>query len=96
MVSVQEVARQAAMGLASDHDKAIALHNYVRDRVKFGFTRYFDTAKPDYTLACGIGHCNPKSWLMDSLSRGRTRAARHQFIYRRHTYAVHSVARSIR
>jgi len=69
MYSVQEVARQATMGLASDHEKAIALHNYVRDQVKFGFTKYFDTAGPDYTLTCGIGHCNPKSLLMVSLFR---------------------------
>lgn len=69
MQSVQEVARQATMGLLTEHEKAIALHDYVRDNVKFGFTKYFDAAEPDYTLTCGVGHCNPKSRLMVSLFR---------------------------
>jgi len=69
MHSVQEVARQATLGLATDLEKAIALHDYVRDNVKFGFSKCFDAAEPDYTLNCGIGHCNPKSRLMVSLFR---------------------------
>lgn len=69
MQSVQEVTRQATVGLVTEREKAIALHDYVRDHVKFGFTKYFDAAEPDYTLTCGIGHCNPKGRLMVSLFR---------------------------
>jgi hypothetical protein len=69
MQSVKEVATQITMGLVTDREKAIALHNYVRDNVKFGFTKRFDAADPSYTLSCGIGHCNPKSRLMVSLFR---------------------------
>jgi transglutaminase-like putative cysteine protease len=69
MQSVKEVATQITMGLVTDREKAIALHNYIRDNVKFGFTKRFDAADPSYTLSCGIGHCNPKSRLMVSLFR---------------------------
>jgi hypothetical protein len=69
MDSVQEVARQVTLGCDTEREKAIALHNYVRDHVKFGFTKYFDKATPEYTLSCGIGHCNPQSQLMVALFR---------------------------
>jgi len=67
MQSVEEVAREATSGLTTEREKAIALHDYVRDHVKFGFTKYFDAAEPEYTLESGIGHCNPKTRLMVSL-----------------------------
>jgi hypothetical protein len=67
--TVREVVDRVVVGTATEREKAIALHNYVRDNVKFGFTKYFDAAEPDYTLTCGIGHCNPKSRLMMSLFR---------------------------
>lgn len=69
MDSVQEVARQVTLGCDTERDKAIVLHNYVRDQVKFGFTKFFDKATPENTLACGVGHCNPKSQLMVAFFR---------------------------
>jgi transglutaminase-like putative cysteine protease len=65
--TVQDVVDQIVTKTATECEKAIALHNYVRDRVKFGFSKYFDAAKPDYTLNCGVGHCNPKTRLMVTL-----------------------------
>ncbi len=67
MYSVQDAAREVTMGLATEHEKALDLHDFVRDRVKFGFNKLFDAAQPDYILSCRIGHCNPKSRLMVSL-----------------------------
>jgi hypothetical protein len=54
---------------APGRERAVALHDYVRERVRFGFNKYFDAAEPEYTLACGVGHCNPKSRLMVALFR---------------------------
>ena len=51
----------------SERLQAIALHDYVRDQVKFGFNQYFDASPPSYTIAFGYGHCNPKSHLMVAL-----------------------------
>lgn len=56
-------------GTATEQGKAIALHDYVGDNVKFGFNKFFDTAQPDYTLTCGLGLCNPESRLMVALFR---------------------------
>ena len=53
----------------TEREKAIALHDHVRDSVKFGFTRYCDATRPDYTLARAVGHCNPKSRLMVAFLR---------------------------
>lgn len=69
MTTVNEKAAQITGGLKTEREKAIALHNYVRDEVKFGFTKNYDAATPDYTLNCGIGHCNPKSELMVAFFR---------------------------
>ena len=67
--TVREVVEQVVVGTATEREKAIALHDYVRENVKFGFNKYFDAAQPDYTLAFGQGHCNPKSRLMVALFR---------------------------
>lgn len=60
----KEVLERIVVKTATERENAIALHDYVRENVKFGFNKYFDAAPPDYTLACGIGHCNSKSRLM--------------------------------
>jgi hypothetical protein len=67
--TVTEVVDQVAAGIATEREKAIALHDYVREKVKFGFNKYFDATPPDYTLSFGYGHCNPKSRLMVAIFR---------------------------
>jgi hypothetical protein len=65
--TISEVASQIAIKDSTEREKAIELHDYVRENVKFGFNKYFDAASPDYTLSCHHGHCNPKSALMVAL-----------------------------
>lgn len=65
--TVARVAQQIAAGATTERAKAVALHDYVRDRVKFGFNKYFDAGDVDYILACSVGHCNPKTRLMAAL-----------------------------
>jgi len=67
--TVEKVVKQVIDRTTTEREKAIALHDYVREQVKFGFNQYFDAGKPDYTLTCGVGHCNPKSRLMMALFR---------------------------
>jgi len=69
MSRVREVAEQITNGLSTESEKAVALHDYVRDNIKFGFNRYFDLSTPDHTLELGIGHCNPQGELMTALLR---------------------------
>jgi len=65
--SIKEVFEKVVDHNTSIRENAIALHDYVRENVKFGFNKYFDASTPDYTLAYGLGHCNPKSRLMVAL-----------------------------
>ena len=69
MSNVKDLAKKITDKLSAERDKAIALHDYVRDNIKFGFNRYFDLSKPDNTLDVGVGHCNPNSELMTELFR---------------------------
>ena len=65
--SLELVLAQVLQDAQSEREKAVALHDFVRESVAFGFNKYFDAAPPEYTLACGKGHCNPKSQLMVAL-----------------------------
>ncbi|MBN1148617.1 MAG: transglutaminase domain-containing protein [Anaerolineales bacterium] len=67
--TVQTVVEQVVARATSEREKAVALHDYMRERVKFGFSKYFDAGTPDDTLACGIGYCNTKSPLLVALFR---------------------------
>jgi hypothetical protein len=78
--TMRELVQQVVAMLATEREKAIALHDHVRDSVKFGFTRYCDAARPDYTLARGVGHCNPKSRLMVAFFREIGLAAHQHFV----------------
>lgn len=67
--TVKNVVEQVIARTTTEREMAIALHDHVREGVKFGFNQHFDAADPDYTLACGVGHCNPKSRLLVALFR---------------------------
>ncbi len=68
--TVREIIEQFGSINSTEVDKAISLHDYVRENVKFGFNKYLDEDQPDYTLTFGYGHCNAKSRLMVILFRG--------------------------
>ncbi len=69
MSKIRDITKQIAGKHSNEREKAIALHDYVRDKIKFGFNRYFDFSKPDKTLDLRVGHCNPKGELMTALFR---------------------------
>lgn len=66
-LSLQAVVAQVLSHQESEREKAVALHDFVRETVAFGFNKYFDASTPEYTLKYGRGHCNPKSCLMAAL-----------------------------
>ena len=80
MSRVREAAGKVTAELTTERQKAIALHDYVRDNIKFGFNRYFDMSKPSHTLELGMGHCNPKGELMVALFREAGLEAHHHFV----------------
>ena len=69
MSNLRNLANEITDKLSTEREKAIALHDYVRDNIKFGLNRYFDLSRPDNTLDIGIGHCNPNTELMTELFR---------------------------
>jgi hypothetical protein len=79
-LTVKGVVDQVVVGTATERDKAIALHDYVRENVKFGFAKHHDAAQPDFTLTCGLGHCNPKSRLMVALFRAAGLESHQHFV----------------
>jgi transglutaminase-like putative cysteine protease len=80
MSRVRESVEGITAELVTEWEKAIALHDYVRDNIKFGFNRYFDLSKPNNTLELGIGHCNAKGELMVALFQEAGLEAHHHFV----------------
>lgn len=69
-------AQALTQSLVTETDKAVAIFEFVRDSVVFGFTRHFDGATPDQTLALGRGHCNPQAMLCVTMMRAAGLQAR--------------------
>jgi len=67
--SLQRIVGEVLGDNLDERDRAVALHDYVRDAVPFGINRYFDAATPEQTLVSGRGHGNAKSRLMAALFR---------------------------
>ncbi len=64
---LEKIVDDARARVGTGKPLAIALHDYVRDEVAFGFTPYFDAASSEMTLKLGAGHCNPQARLMVEL-----------------------------
>lgn len=67
-------------GAKSPREKGLALFLFVRDSIKFGFTRKFDSASPEETLCSGMGHCNPQGALFASLLQAEGIQAQQHFV----------------
>ncbi|MEO9386413.1 transglutaminase-like domain-containing protein [Chromobacterium phragmitis] len=67
--NVLETVRRQSLP-ADDREYVVALHDYVRDRVRFGFTTGFEGVTPEQTLAMARGHCNAQADLLCALLRG--------------------------
>ncbi len=80
MSRVRDLAKQVTGEFSTQRGRAVALHDYVRDNIKFGYNRYFDLSTPDNTLDLGVGHCNPKSLLMAALLREAEMEAHNHFV----------------
>lgn len=65
-----------------DHprERAVAIHDFVRDHIAFGFTTWFETVTPAQTLLRRRGHCNAQADLMCSLLNASGVAARLRFV----------------
>jgi Transglutaminase-like superfamily len=66
---IERLAEKLTRGLDGERACAARLHDYVRDRIAFGFTPWLDAATPQQTLEAGVGHTIPKTALFVALAR---------------------------
>lgn len=78
--SVRKFAAGTCAGATSDIEKAVRIHNAVRDEVKFGFLSGFYECKASETLAKRRGFCNTKSTLFTAALRSQNIPARIIFV----------------
>lgn len=64
----------------TERERAVRIHDFVRDRIRYGFTPRFDEATPEETLEAGAGHCNPQTRLFVELARAAGLEARYHFV----------------
>lgn len=78
--SLQEVTDHLTRNAPTDVARALAIYQFVRDALPFGFTPAFDQATPEQTLKLGRGHCNPKGALFVAMLRAVNILARLHFV----------------
>ncbi|MEM1448895.1 MAG: transglutaminase-like domain-containing protein [Planctomycetota bacterium] len=77
---IQELARELTAGATDDRTRAVRLHDFVRDEVRFGFQPRFYAVRASEVLAGGVGYCNTKSSLFIALLRAAGVPARARFV----------------
>lgn len=64
----------------SDREKAVRIHNFVRDEIRFGWQREFYEVRASEVLTSRIGYCNTKSTLFIAMLRAAGIPARPYFV----------------
>ncbi|MEM1164833.1 MAG: transglutaminase-like domain-containing protein [Planctomycetota bacterium] len=77
---IRETAASIVEGLESDIERAVAIHDFVRDEIDFGWQVSFYESRASEVLQAGIGYCNTKSTLFIALLRSQGIPARHMFV----------------
>jgi Transglutaminase-like superfamily len=78
--SIAALAAELCVGTSTDQERAVRIHNAVRDRIQFGIAPYFYDANASQVLKSGVGFCNTKSTLFCALLRAQKIPARLRFI----------------
>ncbi len=65
---------------ATDREKAVRIHNFVRDNITFGWHGKFYKQKASEVLRAGIGFCNTKGTLFVTMLRAAGIPARQRFV----------------
>lgn len=78
--NVQQVLNSITRNCSSDQEKAVAIHEFVRTSVLFGFGPKFANYTASEVLELGVGFCNTKATLFNALLRGAGIPARQHFV----------------
>ena len=77
---IETLAARLTHGLDAERARAVRIHDFVRDRIAFGFTPRLDDATPEQTLDEGVGHTIAKTALFVALLRATGLQARQHFV----------------
>ena len=77
---IQQKAMELTATLSNDQAKAIAIHDFVRDAIQFGFPAPFYEMKASDVLVARVGFCTPKTTLFIALLRAAGIPARQRFV----------------
>lgn len=77
---IRDLAARLSVDPADPRTSAVAIHDYVRDQVPFGFAPAFYDQKASEALRAGLGFCNTKSTLFVALLRAAGIPARQYFV----------------
>ncbi|MCP4024522.1 MAG: transglutaminase family protein [Desulfobacteraceae bacterium] len=78
--AIVERAKKVTAGAKTDREKAVKIHDFVRDKIPFGFTSKFYNQKASDVLKSGMGYCNTKATLLIALMRAQRIPAKHHFV----------------
>ena len=76
---IQQAILNATQNAITDREKAIAIHDFVRERILFGFSKPFYAMRASEVLEAGKGFCNNQSTIFTAMLRGAKIPARHRF-----------------
>ena len=77
---VVETAERIVGGATTDRERAVRIHDFVRDEIRFGFAAEFWNQTASEVLESGVGFCNTKSTLFVALLRAVGIPARQHFV----------------
>lgn len=78
--SIAGVVQRLTTPVMTNRQKAVRLHDFVRDEIRFGFQNAFYEVRASEVLAAKVGYCNTKSTLFIALLRCAGIPARQQFV----------------
>ena len=74
------VAKSIVQGKGNERERAVAIHDWVRENIKFGFGPYFYRYRASEVLKMRKGFCNTQSTLFCALLRSQGIPARQHFV----------------
>jgi transglutaminase-like putative cysteine protease len=78
--SIVETARSVVGDAKTERERAVRIHDFVRDRIRFGWAPAFYDQRASEVLRGGVGFCNTKSTLFVALLRAAGVSARQHFV----------------
>jgi Transglutaminase-like superfamily len=78
--SIVETTNKVVAGARGDRERAVRIHDFVRDEIKFGWSTGFYDQRASEVLSAKIGYCNTKSTLFVAMLRAAGIEARQHFV----------------